>query len=124
MIKDVKHFTIQRSRWSRGGSRASLLLGEDGKQCCLGFYMSALGYSNKRILNVVFPSEFATYPKWLTEDRLTVCKNPRHCISEVHYDPESSLLCMNDRGNIFEEDRECSIQHMFAQHGIEVTFTD
>jgi hypothetical protein len=49
-IKDVKEFTIKRSKWARGGINGkSALLNNQGNMCCLGHYAKACGFSNNDI---------------------------------------------------------------------------
>jgi hypothetical protein len=49
-IKDVKEFTIKRSKWARGGMNGpSALLNSLGNMCCLGHYSKACGFSNEEI---------------------------------------------------------------------------
>lgn len=57
VVKDVKSFVVDRSKWLRGeGFDDSCLLTTGNRMCCLGFYAEACGLDRKTIRNIQSPS--------------------------------------------------------------------
>jgi len=59
----AKAFTIQRSRWLRGGKRTTYLYDQDGQMCCLGFYGVACGIKTEDLQDLGVPSDVGTGPR-------------------------------------------------------------
>ena len=117
MANVVTEFTIDRNTWLRGeGSVGSYLKREcDGKQCCLGFYALACGYSEGAILNghtIEDLGPFAEQTVWL-------CAQP---VEDENLDIADGLMSVNDEINSDYTYREEFITKTFAKQGIAVTF--
>jgi hypothetical protein len=111
--------TIDRNTWLRGeGSVASRLLRkDDGKKCCLGFYMNACGVSDSKIEDVRLPSDLDDIPNeaaWLVEKEIKNLNIP----SLMAYD----LMQCNDES--LQGDREEEITKIFKEAGVEVEFVN
>jgi hypothetical protein len=117
VLRDVKSFTVDRSKWFRGqGQAASGLLQKNGSMCCLGFYAEACGVEPQYLLGKSAPAlvedinwetiliQRHTYGRWNTD----------HCID---------LMVINDSIIISDDTRESRLKILFHQIGIEVVFT-
>jgi len=118
--KDLKSFTIDRSRWLRGStkhlaSNSALLDPKIEAMCCLGFHALACGLTKKQICDVVDPSKL---PKYERE------KLPLWLFSDSHYkisDEAQRLMVTNDHPST-DAERETVIKTIFEGHGITVRF--
>lgn len=135
-IKEIKSFTIDRSKWYRGNHAdcSKLLITHDdicqekgcqepshknaetmGKMCCLGIYLLACGVPKKLLANVGSPDyiprnfEDGAVPEWLVAD-----ENPTILCDH--------LMTTNDSIDLSEDVREASIKEDFATVGIKVRF--
>jgi hypothetical protein len=111
--------TIDRNTWLRGeGSVVSRLLRkDDGKKCCLGFYMNACGVSDSKIEDVRLPSELDDIPSeaaWLVEKNI---KN-LGMASPIAF----NLMLYNDAFSQFGREEE--ITKIFKEAGVEVEFVN
>jgi hypothetical protein len=112
--------TIDRNTWLRGeGSVVSRLLRkDDGKKCCLGFYMNACGVSDSEIEEVRLPSDLDDIPNeaaWLVEK--SNIKN-LNVPSPIAFD----LMQYNDASSQFGREEE--ITKIFKEAGVEVEFVN
>lgn len=106
-----KSFVIDRTKWLHGNDDG-LLLSEEGKMCCLGFYTKSCGVKNEHILNVGVPSklndnDLMKLPSWL---RKFGSKNV------------AELVSFNDDSEMPEKEREKSISKIFKKLHINVRF--
>jgi hypothetical protein len=111
-------FTIDRSKWLRGedakdGLDSYLLRPSDGKQCCVGIYLSAIGFLDDELHGRTEDTEL------------------RHHFSEEsdHQVPhwlcaESEVYGINDSSALSEPERERRIAERFAAGGVTVEFVD
>jgi hypothetical protein len=116
--------TIQRSKWLHGeGSDQSFLLREsDGKMCCMGFYLRAVGLTDDQIRDKTTPEDVAmaiinSPASWLLTPRWnggSALENSIDC---------SFLINKNDIINL-KVDREEAIAKLFAKHEVEVEFVE
>ncbi len=117
-------FTIDRKTWLRGeGSLCSFLLrAEDGKQCCLGFYLKSCGVPSDEILGFRSPicisgisDNFLSMPKtsWLFSS-LGVLSNSTN-----------DLMTLNDSTNVASESmKENLIKKIFLKNDVEAEFVN
>lgn len=116
---------IRYSEWARGerytlehDEITNYLLGEDGKQCCLGLLGKACGIPNEAMLNVGSPE--ALHPEF----RVLMPQK----LSQEGTIFDSSLcgkiIDDNDNGELSNEEREKLILEGFDQFGWDVEFID
>jgi hypothetical protein len=118
-MSEVKSFTIDRAIWLHGeGSGNSYLLRPfDGKMCCLGHYLKAVGVEDEAITSVDTPSDLPfeiqkEIPSWL----MGGCR--------IEVSPEcQKLMIDNDDTTDPRGEKEAAIIAGFKEVGIEVTFT-
>lgn len=114
--KVIHEFVIDRKTWYRGKSRGSMLLREDGRKCCVGFYAESCGVpSNKLVFKGTIADLVNTWPE------LTV-KFPHNFRDSSAYNNLKHLYTTNDNTLLDESTRERLITEAFAQKGIKVTF--
>jgi len=107
-------FAVRRPTWLRGegGIDSRLLRVSDGRQCCLGQYLTACGVPHDALAEVSSPGEVAgpDVPAWLLnpDGRDSV-------LAEV-------LMEVNDDHELSEVARESTLTARFAQAGITVRF--
>jgi hypothetical protein len=118
-MSEVKSFTIDRATWLHGeGSDDSYLLRPaDGKMCCLGHYLKAVGIEEEAITSVDTPSNLPVevlneIPSWLLHE------NRIHVSSECQY-----LMKDNDDTTDSRNEKEANIIAGFKEVGIDVSFT-
>ena len=108
-VKPAREFTVDVSRWRRGGYRGpssinvTSLLGPDGKMCCLGFWCKASGLSSDTIRGHGHPSDVDT------------------ALAGFIY-PEDRLILINDDAGIDDVERMRLLRETFREHGIKVHF--
>ena len=115
----LTHLVIRRSEWLRGEPLHSFLLRRDGKRCCVGIYLAALGFPDEVLRGLptarsVFleePDAFPESARWLIRDWLD---------SHVAHE----LYAINDSTTIDQHEIEANIAALFASQGITVEFTD
>lgn len=119
----TQKLVIDRSKWLRGegSDKSELLREEDGKMCCLGFYLEQCGVSRDNISGKRIPgdvprvdAEIPVVPEWLIETG-TRCMSSDVC---------QNLMIKNDSEHTHDSAREEYIAEKFAAQGIEVTFVD
>ena|SRR3990167_304742 len=118
----LTHLVIRRSEWLRGEPLKSCLLRGDGKRCCVGIYLAALGVPDRvlrprggrataRSVFLEDPDWFPESASWLVHDWLD---------SQVAHE----LYAVNDSTTIDKHEIEANIAALFASQGITVEFTD
>ncbi len=115
----MKRLIINRSTWYRGqgGDFSKLLKQDDGKMCCLGFYLKSVGIEEDALLDQADPSSILDYetegkiPEWLLSGK----DNSRLTLD---------LVGANDDQRTTEADREMVVKKLFAQAGVKVVFED
>lgn len=111
-MNEVKKLVIDRSRWLRGERHqpSKLLRAKDGKMCCLGFFGVACGVPQELLLEYAGPysssKDGGIWPEWCSSGRCGRLYGP------------------NDRKDLSDAARESEIARIFAEHGVEVVFTD
>jgi hypothetical protein len=145
----MREFTIKRSLWDRGERfkeerkerdrvpNPALKHVQDGKMCCLGFYLEACGVpvenlkghpDPKAVLennNIELPQE-AQWLVFLDHPDLDESEMEGHQCMTVWWDnsgPCQELMEANDDEVIAEDTREARVQRLFAEHAI-VRFED
>ena len=123
IYKDVKSFTIKRSKWLRMSKRtqiySQMLDGKSGKMCCLGFYATSCGIAKKNIKGEPSPMEVAfsledNNSKWNT-----------FLISNKYNSKiAGKLMDINDDDETTDAFKEKEIKKIFATKGIKVKFVD
>lgn len=69
-IKDIKSFTIDRSKWVRGGKGGeACMLNKQGNMCCLGFYAKACGLTDDQLVSKNLPDD-VVYDSFLDKGHL------------------------------------------------------
>ena len=128
-----REFKVIRARWLRGGAQettSSYLLNAAGGKCCVGFYLSACGVPDAKLMRVLsaerldradLPDEAA----WLVEPGLWLDEPDGKPASRRAID----LYKENDSGRprgtpstVAEQRREDRIAALFAGAGVTVTF--
>lgn len=101
---------IDRAKWMRG--ETGTLLADDGRQCCIGIYLSACGVRDKALKGNATPMELRhdvpSEAAWLLDGSVD------STVTEL-------LVSDNDR-RCAESTREESIASLFAAQGIDVSF--
>jgi len=114
--------TIDRKVWLRGegGAASKLLRANDGKRCCVGIYLVALGVTDELLTEVSVAHGtgslrrfVADHTPWLANTHVTDAS------ADANY-----LYSRNDDRGIEESYRERNIAAIFAKHGVEVEFID
>lgn len=123
----VEEFVINRDDWARG--RQSLLLGVDGKMCCLGFFSLACGLVEDDIRELDGPADAADSMKiaeilnneapWL----LNTYEWEDDSMVENGQDTQY-LMEINDDSATDDECKEEEIVRTFAENGVKVTFVE
>jgi len=110
----VKTLVIDRSRWLRGegADKSFLHRPEDGKQCCLGFYLRSCRVPLRELRGAAIPSDLETVPSqaaWLDDGhgRSEECQR---------------LMTVNDAYDLPDAEREEKIRKTFAEHKVKVRF--
>lgn len=126
IYKDVKKFTIKRSKWSRApsmlnapGNWENSLLNPDGTKCCLGFYADSCGLQSKDIKCVSSPMQVINiqnknWDTFLTENLGNEYEyNAKDCVE---------LIDINDDPTTTDKFKEKQIAKIFEKHGVKVKF--
>ena len=119
---------IDRNVWLRGadaknGHNSYLLRPTDGKRCCVGIYLSALGFSDVELSGLGEDAELRVPVN--TDDECDWDED------ETEIDPrvpvwlraESLVYGINDDADTPEDERERLIAERFKRGGVDVEFT-
>lgn len=147
-IKDIRSFTIDRSKWVRGdiGGDSALLNGQ-GNMCCLGHYSKACGISDNNLQDSAGPSDVLDEnilnknqlgKAWLANYRQESIEivDWKSKLFKVFFDDcpdyqefaaDNSIICenlmsINDDLHLTEVEREKDIKAQFAKMGVKVKF--
>jgi hypothetical protein len=116
---------IDRQKWLRGEgeTKSSLLRGEDGKMCCLGFLGIECGIESERLQDVGAPEDI---PRDANESLLEIWKEASFLFVDNIYRSMASVQLMetNDDTSISDQERERRLSDIFSKHGVEVEFID
>jgi hypothetical protein len=120
VYKDVDSFVVERSKWLRG-SPPGVLMDDDEKMCCLGFYAKACGFKDEDIRNVPAPYSLVYQDKYEWKTKLLV--------SDPISGRGSSEFCKdaintNDVEGLSDSERESDLTDTFNKIGITLTFVD
>jgi hypothetical protein len=111
MKKEVKEFTINRSRWHTGegtkGWKSALFVPETKRMCCLGFYGKCLGRTQKDMSKKLWLQDTTTY---------------EYSVGVLDYDTQTDLANVNDDEDMTLPQKEKEIKAIFAKKGIKVKF--
>lgn len=123
--KDVRKFTVKRSKWLRGNGGVSQLLNNEGKMCCLGFYGRECGLRPQDIRDQATPSDVDDTRDekiWNTflikDDTINTLNSPRDSKAAV------KLMRINDSKALSDEKREEKLTAEFLKWGIKVKFVE
>lgn len=113
--------TINRPQWLRGeGSTASRLVRvADDKMCCLGFYGLACGIPKAKMTNIQSFLPFESKIS-LPDSMSWLLGEKKEWSSKLG----AKLMLTNDNEEKTNQDRESELIELFAQVGVELTFTD
>ena len=116
-MKQVKKFTIPRKKWLRGegGDNSRLLRPFDGKMCCLGIYLSKVGFGVGSLSDESSPHHVGGIVGVEACDWLLSGSKDDSKLAD-------SLMVANDNKLMSEEDREADVAEYFKQAGITVKF--
>ncbi len=126
VFKDVKSFTVKRSKWKRGGKGPgeTFLLNKEGHMCCLGFYALACGLPKKNIREVVAPRDLVRAGKNWNTVLVEKEKAPSGYEFVLNSDTAVDAIRANDDQELSDKDREADIKDTFKLVGIKVKFVD
>ena len=122
-------FIVDRQTWMRGRSTwdgdscESMLHNWQGRRCCLGFYLKAVGFTDDEMRCglphelVVDPEDADLMPDWLVD------VDPADMGATDTYDCDR-IVEVNDSRTLTDTEREAALKNLFAAQGIEVVFTD
>lgn len=123
----MKELVIDRAKWHRGKgpNESCLLRNGDGKMCCLGFYMAAVGTRPAELRGTPYPSRIKPLPeeaRWLFHK--ATMQMPSGSTDDGSTDDtwQTFLATTNDHQGIPDERREREIRDAFATQGIAVSF--
>lgn len=119
----MKHLTIVRDRWARGGENGcSMLLNSKGAMCCLGFYAKKLG-ATEGIMDTTAPHCLVGN---LRPRRRKTWRERFKGLVKKGDQPTSlanELMTTNDDEFLYSErDRESRIVRLFLKLGVKVKF--
>lgn len=123
----MRDLVIDRSRRLRGdifSGEGSYLLDEQGRQCCLGFFLSSCRVPKDRLLDECLPSGIGWWPKYATFEH-DIPKSAMWLVEEVGKEGqrvESFFTSVNDDSSFLEPERERRIKALFAEYGVRVKF--
>ena len=114
-------FTIDVDKWLRGkGSINSYLLRpEDGRQCCIGLYLTACGIPDE-VLNLkraagTISCDLPNDALWLMDSSMD---------GDIDSDIAEIFYYDNDSQQLTESERRTRIRRQFSLAGIQVLFSD
>ena len=116
-MKAITELVIDRSKWKRGSPNddETLLLAEDGKMCCLGFYALACGAGEDEIRNVYEPDGLEFYIPGLSEE-----VDEEAGIYNTFF--TQNAIPINDSPHMGDLEREKELTKLFKEEGIDLTF--
>lgn len=128
----VTTFTIDREKWLRGGlspiasaTPIPLLLDDQGRRCCLGFYAQACGLSDEQLANVSDPSEVGGVGQGAIPSEMNWLVRHDRFRDEVRpSDACNELTWTNDSPYTGPDQREREVARLFEERGITVEFTN
>lgn len=110
-------FQVQEKNWFRGqGDDDSLLLRDDGKMCCLGFFALHCGYEPEEINGKLSPGHLCRNVK--PDNSLNKLVDARGFNNNIC----KNLMIVNDDASIQDELRKENIKEYFKQINVEVEF--
>lgn len=118
-LGDVKEFVISRAKWAHSTftrHRMSLMLDENGMQCCLGIYASACHVPSDELLDTATPEDVVnsfSERAW----------NTKLVKTSTNIDIVGELINANDSIGLSDRSRERKIRSLFKKLGITVHFT-
>jgi len=115
-------FTVERSKWLRGGKDGCLLSRKKNKMCCLGFVCKQLGMLDEDIEIAQMPSSLRLpLREQLTGILLKDASGLGH-----HFDMDwvKNAADLNDNSEIQDGLRERSLTDLFGVNGHELIFVD
>jgi hypothetical protein len=112
--------TIDRNIWLRGadaedGQESFLLRSRDGKRCCVGIYLCALGFTDHELSDKGSDDDLRVEDEHGEDDGV----DPR---VPAWLRQEMRVYGINDDANLTEDDREQQVADRFAVGGVEVEF--
>ncbi len=114
--------TIVRSEWYRGkGSYKSRLRNAEGKQCCLGFFAKACGFTDAQIRLISTLGSLLNYRH--NPNYLDAVPYAKEVFAQMIRD-ETSFIACNDDEVITDAAREAKLAEHFKARGVNVTFVD
>lgn len=117
---------INRDRWLRGegGSMSKLHRPEDGKQCCLGFYLQDCGVSQEEMKNMGSPLSLTIAKEVkMPEEAGWLLETSSMSAVELTNSPTCRrLMDRNDSTLYADYEREEFLIREFKKNGVEVEF--
>jgi hypothetical protein len=126
--------TIDRSEWRCGGDSYNKrtnqgntqLLGYKGMKCCLGFLALECGFSENQINNISNPCNLRS--NLMTGSGLRLNDKQKSYFDKLmngayHSDFTHEAIGINDDYVLTDEQREKKLTKLFADNGIDLTFT-
>jgi hypothetical protein len=114
----MEKLIINRKTWLHGDSKNSLLLRDDNKMCCLGFYAIFKGYTEDEILGFAEPAQLDDCgDKFSSLVTFSDYDNNYHP-NGICY----QLMHINDNSNITDKEREIRLISEFKEIDIELEF--
>lgn len=131
VFRNIASFVVTRSSWLRGKGNCTKLLNEIGERDCLGFYMSACGFADARLLCADEPIDAMMLRrneilvKWITPLFTwygdSVCETKLcYQIIQINDAPYSSLISDQELDSI----REAKLINLFGSMGVTLVFED
>lgn len=121
MTKKMQTLVIDRSKWRNGSQDEekygeTMLLGQDGMKCCLGFEAMRCGLTERQIRGKQSPSDVAPSNR----------KKIPHLVDEYSFYNQScfsiNAIEINDEADISKKDREARLKELFAEQNIKLKF--
>src|SRR6185437_93509 len=125
-MRNVKSFVIKRTKCLRGEKNSTLHRTCDGKECCLGIYLRACGFSIADIQEHLTPQGVAKkskVPAWLIDGNSCGLRSSRNAgkLMDINDEINPELYSAVEHAD-FERKREFEIRTIFAKHNVKVTF--
>lgn len=115
-MSEIKVFTVYRDSWLRG-TTAGVLLDEDGRRCCVGFYARQAYHSPDSRLRHVADMESLSDQYADGNRKVSMLNDDENFCQEEIYST-------NDTRRINDDAREAQLTEAFANLGITVHFVD
>ena len=124
--KDIKSFTIKRSKWLRMSKRtqiySQMLDGKSGKMCCLGFYSITCGIPRENIKNEPSPRDVVFDYDNIVWNTFLLSKRKEFGFNKVNSKIAGKLMDINDDEETTDDFKEKEIKKIFATKGVKVKF--